>query len=130
MAVPEVEGYVETFTRALDSVCKSLQLTLDDDAADESVPMEDMVRVEVEEELERLTVLKGEISEMVKERPVTLGKFVKARKDEIGKALDFYEKRLEDSVRAAKEKASYAPPFRKTQEELERVKLARLALTS
>ena len=43
--------------------------------------------------------------------------------------MDFYEKRLEDSMKAGKEKASYNPPFKKTHEELQLVKLARQALT-
>ncbi len=129
MAAPEAEDYVETFTHALDSVCRSLILTLDDDAANGNAPMEDMVRVEVEEELERLTVLKGEIVEKAKEGPMVLEKFVRARKDDIGKALDYYEKRLEDGLNKGKQKASYAPPFRKTRQELESVKLAKQALS-
>jgi hypothetical protein len=92
--------------------------------------MEDMVRVEVEEELERLTRLKGEIEEMATEEGrAAFENLVQARKEDIGKALDFYQKRLEDSVKAATEKDGYSPAFGKTQKELQLVKLARQSLT-
>jgi hypothetical protein len=130
MAAPEAEDYVETFTRALDSVCKSLILTLDDDASNGTVPMEDLVRVEVEEELERLTRLKDEVGERAKGGPEAFAMFVRSRKSDIGKALDFYQRRLEDGMKAAKGKDGYTPAFGKTQKELQLVKLARRALAS
>jgi hypothetical protein len=128
MPAPEAVAQVETFTRALDSVCKWLQLRLDEDAANGKEPMEDMVRMEVEEELERLTVLRSEISDTAKLRPSILVKFLTSNKEEILKALDYYEKRLQSSMKAA-EKDSYRPPFKKSQKELELVKFAKQSLT-
>ena len=49
-------------------------------------------------------------------------------KEDILKALDYYEKRLKSSMDTA-EKDSYRPPFKKSEMEIELVKLARQALT-
>ncbi len=128
MVAPKAADYVETFRNALDSVCVSLQITLDEDTANLKVPMEGIVREEVEEELEWLTRLKGEVEEKAKEGPTALERLVKERKYDIGKALDFYQKRLRDGMKAAGQKNSFSPAFKKTRQELEFVKLARQTL--
>lgn len=86
-------------------------MTIDEDAAKGKEPMEDMVRMEVEEELERLTVLRTEISGNARFGPLILEKFLKSEKEDILKALDYYEKRLQASMSVA-EKDSYRPPSR------------------
>ena len=128
MVALEVEDYIETFKHALDSVCVSLQITLDEDAANLNVPMEGIVREEVEEELERLIRLKGEIEEKAKEGPTKLESLVKERKSDIENALDFYRKRLEDGMKVTGQKDSFTPAFKRTHEEIALVKLARQAL--
>lgn len=85
--------------------------------------MEDMVRVDVEEEYERIAALKGELTEKAIGAPIDLAMFLRVRNGDLRKALDFNEKRLENSMKASEEKDAYSPPFIKTEEELEGVKV-------
>lgn len=126
--MPSAEDYVETFSHALDSVCKSLQFRLDEDAAGGIEPIEDMVRVEIEEELDLMSRLKGELIDEAKGGRTILGRFVKERQGDLAKALDFYEIRLDNSMKATILKDPYNPEFKRTKRELELVKWARQAL--
>jgi hypothetical protein len=120
--------YVDVFRRGVDSICKWLQLVLDADCADGRAPMEDSVRVEVEEELERLTVLSTELQDGAGLEQSTLERFIIGNKGDILAALEFYEFRLRDSMKAA-QKDSYSPPFRGTRKELCSIELARGSLS-
>lgn len=55
--------------------------------------------------------------------------FVKERKDDLTKALDFYEKRLQSSMKATILKEPYNPEFKRTEKELELVKSTRQLLS-
>lgn len=129
MAVPAIEEYLETFSHAVDSVCKSLQFRLDEDDARDTPPMEDMVRAEIEEELDRMSRLSGELRDEAKGGQAVFVLFVKERKDDLAKALDFYEKRLDDSMKATILKDPYNPAFKRTKRELELAKSARQLLS-
>lgn len=128
MVPPRLYDYVDTFMNALDSVCISLQLTLDKDDASEE-PMVDMVRAEVEEELDRTEALKERVEEERVLGPSSLEEFLRSQRGDIAKALDFYERRLRASASGANSE-SYDLPLTKTQNELERVAMARLSLTA
>lgn len=121
------EDSLQTLVHAIDSVGKSLQFRLDEDASGEP-PMEDMVRVEIEEELDRMSRLRDSLGDEAKGGRVVLLRFAEEHKDTLLNALNFYEKRLENSMKATILKEPYNPEFKRTRRELELVKSVRQLL--
>lgn len=121
------EDCLQTLIHAVDSVCKSLQFRLDEDDSREP-PMEEMVRVELEEELDKIARLRGLLYDEAKGGRIVLLRFAQEQKDALLNALNFYEKRLEISMKATILKEPYNPEFKRTRRELELVKSVRQLL--
>jgi len=96
------------------------------DSADEY--LEDIVWSEVEDELDLFSILKEELNREARDGPEYLRIYVKSWSDALGLALDFYEKRLKDSMATAARMDAFAPQFRKTRAELSLISEARDAL--
>jgi len=124
--------HVETFKKAIDSSLKSLQITMDEDEANRTVPIEekeDIVRVEVEDEYEHMARLRDELVNESEAGPARFARFVEKHKGELSKILSVYEKRLKVILKAQKgKKEGHGLKLARTSEELEFVRLAKQTL--